>query len=366
MAEENSNLPSTEVLNPFGNAPVVAMPSTGSQMAVVAREVAEIHGMMLMAQQFRRDPRTAMDGILKECTRPALADAAIYEYAKGGQTITGPSIRLAEVLARQWGNIDTGIIEIARGNGMSEAMAQCVDLETRTRHFIRFQVRHWIDTKQGGRATRDDREVYELIANMGARRKRATILAVIPGDVVESALHQCEVTLRTKLDLSKDTIGKMVEAFGAMGVPPEALEKFIQRRLDAITPQLFLRLRKIFNSLKDGMSSVDEWFEVQQKQADPKPQQSNGAQQAGSRSEALKEKMREKAAAQTAGNGVQGDYIHQFDKVSAIAAIKEAGSKPDLEKAWAAIALDYRMGNREVEPDIEDAVKAQREVLSKF
>lgn len=66
----------------------------------------------------------------------------------------------------------------------------------------------------------------------------------------------------------------------------------------------------------------------------------------------------------SARNG--SDHIPQFDKASAIAAIKEAGSKPDLEKAWAAIALDYRMSNREIEPDIEDAVKAHREVLSKF
>lgn len=60
------------------------------------------------------------------------------------------------------------------------------------------------------------------------------------------------------------------------------------------------------------------------------------------------------------------DYTPQFDKAAAIAAVKEAGSKIDLEKAWTSIALDYRMSNREIDPDIEDAVKAQREVLSKF
>jgi hypothetical protein len=40
-----------------------------------------------------------------------------------------------------------------------------------------FQVRHWRDRKQGGGyQLTDERDIYELIANFGQRRKRAVLL----------------------------------------------------------------------------------------------------------------------------------------------------------------------------------------------
>ena len=38
------------------------------------------------------------------------------------------------------------------------------------------------------------------------------------------------------------------------------IEKRIQRRLEAMTPALMVQLGKVYNSLKDGMSVVSDWF----------------------------------------------------------------------------------------------------------
>jgi hypothetical protein len=101
-----------------------------------------------------------------------------------------------------------------------------------------------------------------LIANFGARRKRACILAVIPGDVVEAALEQCERTLQEKTDVSAEGMKKLVAAFADFGVTAPQIEARIQRRLDAIRPAQIVMLRKIYNSLKDGMSEPADWFEA--------------------------------------------------------------------------------------------------------
>ena len=45
------------------------------------------------------------------------------------------------------------------------------------------------------------------------------------------------------------------------GVIQDMIEKKIQRRLDSITPAQVVSLRKIYNSLKDGMSKPSDWFE---------------------------------------------------------------------------------------------------------
>src|SRR5262249_48058642 len=145
-------------------------------------------------------------------------------------------IRLAEVLAQRWGNIESGVREVARHDGYSECLAYAWDLETNFIDKREFQVRHWRDTRQGGYQLRDERDIYELIANMGARRKRAAMLAVIPGDVVEAALEQCERTMQARADTSPEGIKKLVDAFAEFGVTQAQIETRIQRRLEAIRP----------------------------------------------------------------------------------------------------------------------------------
>lgn len=253
-----------EQVNPFATAPIVAAPTGAAAQALVQREVAEVQAAMVIAKRYPRDPKLAWDRIVMACGRPALAEAALYEYVRGGTKVTGPSIRLAEELARQWGNIVCGVTEIVRMAGHSECLAYAWDLETNFRDERRFTVRHWRDTRQGGYALTEERDIYEVIANMGARRKRACILAVIPGDVTEAAVHQVDVTMKTKIEFNPERAKKMLEGFAEYGISKEQLEKRIQRRWDTLTPALFLQLGRIFNSMKDGASQPGDWFEIEQ------------------------------------------------------------------------------------------------------
>lgn len=247
------------VVNPFG--PVVAAPTGTAATAYVQREVAKVQAARILARTFPRNPQEAMDRILTACTRETLAEEALYEYAKGGTKIEGPSIRLAEELARQWGNIDYGTVEVDRAGGYSVVEVHAMDSETGTNREMTWKVRHWRDRQGGaGYALTDERDVYENFANQAARRLRACVLAVIPSDVVDAAVKQVKATLTTKVKLTPERLQHMVEAFEKFGVTREHLEKRIQRRLDSITPALFVQLSKIYNSIQDGMSRPGDWF----------------------------------------------------------------------------------------------------------
>lgn len=54
-----------------------------------ARVVAEVKAQVLMARQFPRDEQMAAEKILRECARPTLADAAVYTFPRGKETVTG-------------------------------------------------------------------------------------------------------------------------------------------------------------------------------------------------------------------------------------------------------------------------------------
>lgn len=254
----------TQTTNPFGSATSLAATAKGSAPAQTdqSRAVAEVQAAMMIARMNPRNEIAAMDRIINACTRPTLADAAVYTYAKGGTSVSGASIRLAEAMAQAWGNMQFGIRELDQSNGESSVQAYAWDVETNTRREITFTVPHKRFTKKGSYQLDDPREIYELVANQGSRRLRACILAVIPGDVTEAAVAQSELTMKAKADTSPEAMKKMVDAFEPFGVTKEHIEKRIQRRLDAIQPAQVVSLKKIYASLRDGMSSIEDWFEI--------------------------------------------------------------------------------------------------------
>jgi len=117
-----------------------------------SRAIAEVQGQVVMAKKFPRDPIKSMDRILNECRRATLAEQAEYSFPRGGTMVTGPSIRLAETIARNWGNLSFGTVEVDRRGDESSMLAYAWDLETNVMARQEFKVRHVRDTKDGAKA----------------------------------------------------------------------------------------------------------------------------------------------------------------------------------------------------------------------
>lgn len=227
-----------------------------------ARAIAEVQGAMTIAKKFPRDEKVAYGRIMAACKRKALAEVAIYEYPRGGEKVTGPSIRLAEAMAQGWGNLDTGVVELERRDGESTAMAYCVDLETNYRKTVVFSVPHVRDTKQGQKQLKETRDIYETVMNQGSRRLRNCIMAVIPGDIVDEALSVCESTLRSDKEPLQDRIRKMMASFAELGVTREMIEAKFGCKTEALSENQMVRLRAAFQSIKDGVGMVKDHFDV--------------------------------------------------------------------------------------------------------
>ncbi|HEY1460414.1 MAG TPA: hypothetical protein VGH59_10215, partial [Casimicrobiaceae bacterium] len=149
------------------------------------------------------------------------------------------------------------------GVGISECEAFSIDFESNTRESIQFICRHWRDTKRGGYALTDERDIYELLANQSQRRKRAAILAQIPGDVTEMAMEQASITLAAKADTSPEGIAKLEKTFAEFGITRAHIETRIQRRMEAIQPAQIVGLKRIYASLRDAMSNPGDWFDIE-------------------------------------------------------------------------------------------------------
>lgn len=250
-----------EVMMQYGSG--IASRNTQTEM-MISRQAQEVQAAMVIAKKFPRDEVDSFNRILRSCQRRSLAESAMYEYPRGGTKVTGPSIRLAEAMAQNWGNIDFGITELEQRNGESQVMAYAWDLETNTRQVKIFSVQHMRSTKKGNVPLTDPRDIYEMVANQGARRLRSCILGIIPGDVVDAAVAECQKTLTTgNTEPLIDRVRKGIKMFeDKFSVTQEMIEKYIGCKSEAFSENDMLRLNNVYRSLKDGMAKREDFFEI--------------------------------------------------------------------------------------------------------
>ncbi len=246
----------------FENGSTVQQQRHDLQGTSEARAVAEVQAQYVIAKKFPRNQNEAYRQIMESCRRHTLAEQAMYAYQRGGQIVTGASIRLAEAMASSWGNLDCGVREISQANGVSVAEAYAIDLQTNTRVTKVFHVPHVRHTKKEKKNLTDSRDIYELVANQGARRLRACILAIIPSDIVDAAVEQCKRTLESSEIPMSEQIKKLVIAFDEFGVKVEHLEARLGHNLDATIAPEIVTLRSIYKSIKDGMAGREDFFDA--------------------------------------------------------------------------------------------------------
>ena len=325
-----------------GNMPTIVaatprMPATGSANALVQRTLGEVQVAVMMAKQFPRNKIESKEKLETDCMREGLAAVALYSYARGGTEITGPTIRFAEAAKGAWGNIQSGFRELTRsvgsdGVGVSEVEAFAWDTENNTRQSTTFIIRHWRDTKKGGYALKDERDIRELIANQAKRVERTCILNSIDGDIIEAGLQQCGKTLNQKVTITPEKIKSMVSAFSEYGVTNEQLEARLQRRIDTINSAGMISLTKIYNSIKDGMSRAEDWFDSSDADEDDKKDKKTG-------NEATKESLRKKKAKDAGADPATGEIKKSEPEPEAEQAVPKLDTVEDVKQAASVLIL---------------------------
>ena len=268
VQEQNQKLPNM----PNMNTGVIAQMDNINQGTVAieaSRAIAEAQGKLVIAKRFPRDEVQAYNRVAQACQRKGIAEKAFYSYSRGGSTVSGPTIRFAEELARCWGNIDYGIKELSQDDGKSEMQAYAWDLETNAQSVQNFTNPHI--REKSGKAVKltSQRDIYEINANMGARRLRSRILAILPNDLVDMAINECKKTLAGNNEEPLiDRVKKMVVAFCKIGVTQEQIETRLKKKVENMTSDDFIDFTGIYNAIKNGESKIADWFEAEKVASD--------------------------------------------------------------------------------------------------
>lgn len=230
--------------------------------------IAEIEAKIILAKRFPRDMNSVRDAIYFECENKELAEKATYAYPRGDSVVKGASIRLVEAVARHWGNILSGIKEISSDGTKATVKAYCWDLQTNFADEKVFDIEYKRDTKKGSYYLTDIRDKYEVLANMAARRKRACMQAIIPKFIIDEAIEHCQKTLERAINQDGDietTKAKMLQAFQALEswITKEHLETVCAKDFDKFTVKDIVKLRNLYNAIKDGFVVPQNAFGVE-------------------------------------------------------------------------------------------------------
>lgn len=320
-----------------------------------SRAIAEAQAAMVVARMNPRDEMTCYNKIMKACKRRSLAERATYAYKRGGQLVTGPSIRLAEVLARHWGNLTFGLRELSRKSGESEMEAYAWDLETNTKVSRTFTVRHIREKKSGNQNLDSERDIYELTANMGQRRVRACILELVPGDIVEAAEEECKKTIENGAgEPLEDRIRKMIAAFAELGVTKEMIEDFLGHKVDAMVSQQLVRLTEIYRSIRDGVGKREDFFRVmsskEESKIEEKPTETAKKEKSGKGKSQKAEPKTEQP-----DQGAEKSIWVRYDEI-------QKSDEPGIMMAMEACGFSNEPGN---EADIKKVVDKYNEIVAK-
>lgn len=152
-------------------------------------------GELEKAKLFPRNEKEAIKEIKAACKDEMVAINSSYLFVYDGQIVEGPSIRLAELLAQKWGNIEHGVEGMRQTPQGVVCSVYAIDLEKNVKVTgeVTVPILRW-----------DAVKVYEKIAGAASRRKRGAILSVLPSYLKDEAERICGETLKNVVKKKSD------------------------------------------------------------------------------------------------------------------------------------------------------------------
>jgi hypothetical protein len=184
------------------------------------------------------------------------AEECMYALPRGNKPITGPSIRLAEIVFSQWGNCRGGarVVHVDKQNGFVEAEGIFHDLETNSATTKR--VRRRIFDKNG-RCFNDDMILVTGNAACSIAFRNA-VIGGVPKAIWDEAYQAALATMKGDIKTLPERREQALKAMAAFGMTADQVWKVlgIHGERECGLEQLVI-LGGMHNSLREGDITVE-------------------------------------------------------------------------------------------------------------
>lgn len=254
----NDQQPNIEVLEPEApEAPMMQMISA-----------AEISQQISTAKRYPRTLSKVKADMLSFATLDEeTAGACFYTLPRGGKSIQGPSVRLAEIAVACYGNLRVGsrIISTVTNGDSPHVVVQSVahDLEKNTA--ISIEKRRRIvgkkDYNTGTRKAPDEDDINLATNACSAIAFRDAVFKVVPQALIQPVLDAAKKCAIGDIKSLSEKRNKVVDRLKQMGVPLDRiLHQAEARKIDDIDYDKLEVLIGLGTSLKDGNTTLEAAF----------------------------------------------------------------------------------------------------------
>jgi len=230
---------------------------------------AAIEARFLIAIKRPRDLDTVRVRLLRECERPAFAEAAIYRRPVGsGKFIEGLSIRFAEAAIRLMGNMLTSATLVFEDDSHAVVRVSVLDLETNATVESDVSVSKRVERRSlsrgqvaiSERVNSVDETTYLVAATedetttrrnaLVSKALRTLVLRIVPGDILDECEQTCRV-VQAKRDATDPDAAKkrLFDGFAALGVTPEQIKAHLGHS-NNLSPGELVELRGVYAAIK--------------------------------------------------------------------------------------------------------------------
>jgi hypothetical protein len=231
--------------------------------AVEAISRAEVDIQISTAKRYPRQLAKVKSDMLSFATLDEeTAESCFYSLPRGGKTIQGPSIRLAEIAVSCYGNIRAGtrIVDVVARGEAPHVIVQAICHDLQTNVAVTVEKRRRI-TKKKSKADVDEDDI-NLAANAGsAIAFRDAVYKVIPGALIRPVYEEAKKVAIGDAKTLADRRARAIEAFAKMGVTPDRILALLERgSVDEVTIADLETLFGLKTAIKDGQTTIDESF----------------------------------------------------------------------------------------------------------
>ncbi len=247
---------------------------TESNEMVVANRamvIAEIESQIATAKRYPRDIKVFKEKTMSMANLDQeTAEGCYYALPRGGKTIDGPSVRLAEIALACYGNCVAEADVLTEDDRFIYAMGQCRDLENNVA--VRVKVRRRITDKNGKRYNDD---MIAVTANAACSiALRNAVFKVIPGAFIKPVFHRVKQTAVGKATSLANRRAEVITRLTKFGIAEDRILAVIDRKsIDEVTFDDVAKLIGLGTAIKDGEITVEEAFPLSYEESQKETQE---------------------------------------------------------------------------------------------
>lgn len=220
---------------------------------------AEIDIQISTAKAFPRSNKMFLDKALSMATlNEDIAASCAYALPRGGKSLEGPSVRLAEIVCASYGNIRAGARVIANDGKTITAQGICHDLESN--YCVTVEVKRKITDKYG-KTYNEDMQVVTGNAACAIAYRNA-VFKVVPSALVNDVYEKAKDVAKGTAETLVKRREKAAKYFRDLGVTEKQICDVLEvKKIDDIDLDKLATLSGMRTLIKNGESTIKDLFE---------------------------------------------------------------------------------------------------------